>query len=89
MGLVRKFVPMRGLFGNAGDLGSIPGLGRSPGVEKGYPPQYSGLEKSMDCIIHGVTKSQTQLSDFCFDFSFNKVCTFEEMKVAQTLKTRI
>ena len=35
---------------NAGDLGSIPGLGRSPGEGKGYPLQYSGLENSMDCI---------------------------------------
>ena len=46
------------------DLGSIPGLGRSPGEGKGYPLQYSGLENSMDCIVHGVTKSQTQLRDF-------------------------
>ena len=44
---------------NAGDLGSIPGLGRSPGEEKGYPLPYSGLENSIDCIVHGVTKSQT------------------------------
>ena len=51
---------------NAGDLGSIPGLGRSPGEGKGYPLQYSGLENSMDCIVHGVTKSLTQLSDFQF-----------------------
>ena len=49
---------------NAGDLGSIPGLGRSPGEGKGYPLQYSGLENSMDCIVHGVAKNQTQLSDF-------------------------
>ena len=49
---------------NAGDLGSIPGWGRSPGGGKGYTPQYSGLENSMDCIVHGVMKSQTQLSDF-------------------------
>ena len=35
---------------NVGDLGSIPGLGRSPGKGKGYPLQYSGLEMSMDCI---------------------------------------
>ena len=35
---------------NAGDLGSIPGLGRSPGGGKGYPLQYSGLENSIDCI---------------------------------------
>ena len=43
---------------NAGDLGLIPELGRSPGKGKGYPLQYSGLEKSMDCIVRGVTKSQ-------------------------------
>ena len=49
---------------NVGDLGSIPGFGRSPGEGKGYPLQYSGLENYMDCIVHGVTKSQTQLSDF-------------------------
>ena len=51
---------------NAGDLGSIPGLGRSLGKGKGYPLQYSGLEKSMDCIVHGVTKSRTRLSEFNF-----------------------
>ena len=51
---------------NAGDLGSIPGLGRSPGEGNSYPLQYSGLENFMDCIVHGVTKSQTQLSDFHF-----------------------
>ena len=44
---------------NAGDLGSFPGLGKSPGEGKGYPLQYSGLENSMDCIVYGVTKSQT------------------------------
>jgi len=44
---------------NAGDLGSIPGLGRSPGEEKGYPLQFPGLENSMDCIAHGVAKSRT------------------------------
>ena len=42
---------------NTGDLGLIPGLGRSPGEGKGYPLQYSGLENSMDCIVHGVAKS--------------------------------
>ena len=51
---------------NAGDPGSIPGLGRSSGEGIGYPLQYSGLENSMDCIVHGVAKSQTQLSDFQF-----------------------
>ena len=49
---------------NAGDLGSIPGLGRSPGEGKGYPLQCSGLENSMDSTVHGVEKSRTRLSDF-------------------------
>ena len=40
-----------------GDLGLIPGLGRSLAERKGYPLQYSGLEDSMDCICHGVTES--------------------------------
>ena len=51
---------------NVGDLGSIPGLGRSPGEGKGWPLQYSGLESFMDCIVHRVTKSRKQLSDFQF-----------------------
>ena len=51
---------------NAGDLGSIPGLGWSPGEGNSYPLQYSGLENSMDYIGHGVTKSQTWLSHFRF-----------------------
>ena len=42
---------------NVGDLGSIPGLGRSPGEGKGYPLQYSGLENSMNSRVHRVTKS--------------------------------
>ena len=42
---------------NVGDLGSVPGLGRSPGEGKGYPLQYNGLENSMDCVAHGVAKS--------------------------------
>ena len=49
---------------NAGDLGSIPGLGRSLGEGKGYPLQYFGLENSTELIVHKVTKSQTQLSNF-------------------------
>ena len=51
---------------NLGDLCLIPGLGRSPGEGKGYPLQYSVLENSMDCIVHGVTKSWARLSDFTF-----------------------
>ena len=44
---------------NAGDLGLIPELRRAPGEGKGYPFQYSGLKNSKDCIVHGVTESQT------------------------------
>ena len=44
---------------NVGDLGSIPGLGRFPGEGNGNPLQYSCLENSMDCIVHGVAKSPT------------------------------
>ena len=50
----------------AGDLGLIPGLERSSGEGKGYPLQYSGLENSMGCIVHGVPKSWTELCDFHF-----------------------
>ena len=58
---------------NAGDLGSIPGLGRSPGEGKGNPLQYSCQENPMDreawqTTVHGITKSQTRLSDFTFTF---------------------
>ena len=61
---------------NVGDLGSIPGLGRYSGEGNGYPLQFSGLGNSMDCIVHGVTKSWTQLSDFCCDFCFDfKIAT--------------
>ena len=51
----------------------VPSLGWEdlPGEGNDYPLQYSGLENSMDCIVHGVTKSQTRLSDFHFQ-------TFEE-----------
>ena len=53
---------------NAGDLGSIPGLGRSPGIQNGNPLQYSCRENSVDrgawwATIYGATKSWTQLSD--------------------------
>ena len=53
---------------NAGDLGSIPGSGRSPGEGNGYPLQYSHLENFMDrgawgTTVRGVAKSQTSLSD--------------------------
>ena len=51
---------------NVGDLGLVLGLGLFPGEGKGYPLQYSGLENSMDCIAHGVAKSQTRLNDIHF-----------------------
>ena len=51
---------------NVGDLSSTPGLGRSPGEGKGNPLQYSGLKNSMDCLVHGVTKSRTRPSDIHF-----------------------
>ena len=53
---------------NVWDLGSIPGLARFPGEGNIYPLQYSGLKNSMDCIVHGVTKSQTWLSKFQLPF---------------------
>ena len=58
------FLKSRGSAGkesacNTGDLGLIPGLGRSPGQGKSYTLQYSGLENSMDCIVHGIAKSRT------------------------------
>ena len=56
---------------NAGDLGLIPGLGRSLGEGEGYPLQYSDLENSMDCIVLGFAKSRTRLSDFHFSLSLH------------------
>ena len=55
--------------GSAGDMGSIPGLGRLPGEGNGNPLQYSCLENPMDrgawqVIVHGIAKSQTRMSDF-------------------------
>ena len=52
---------------NGGELGSILGLGRSPREGKGYPLQYSGLENSMDCIVHRVPKSWIRLNDFHYN----------------------
>ena len=60
---------------NAGDPGSVSGLGRCPGEGNGNPLQYSCLENPMDCSlpgfsVHGVAKSRTRLSDFTFTFTF-------------------
>ena len=54
---------------NVEDLGWVPGSGRCPGEGKGNPLQYSGLENSMDCIVHGVAESDT-LSDFHFHWDW-------------------
>ena len=51
---------------NVGDLGSMPWLGRCPGEGNSYPLQYSGLENSRDCIVYGVEKSWTRLSNVHF-----------------------
>ena len=56
---------------NAGDLGSVPGLSSCSGEGKGYPLQYSGLENSIDCIVH-VAKSRTWFSNFHFLFNCRK-----------------
>ena len=72
---IRKFKNFLGFPGssagkesacNAGNLGSVSGLGRSPEEGIGYPLQYSGLENSMDCMVRGVAKSRTRLSDLHF-----------------------
>ena len=70
---------------NVVDLGSISGLGRSPGEGNGYQLQYSGLENPMDCIVHWVTKSQTRLSDFHFT-SF-KIDCFDLLVVQGSLRS--
>ena len=59
---------LKNLPASAGDMDSIPGLGRSPGEKNGNPVQYSCLENSMDrgvwpATVHGITKSQIQLSN--------------------------
>ena len=61
---------------NVGDLGSIPGLRRSLGEGKGCPLQNSGLENSMDYIVHGVAKNGTLLSNFHFTLADKNDCVF-------------
>ena len=71
---------------NVGDLDSILGLGRSSGEGEGYPLQYSDLENSMGCIVHGVKKSWIQLSDFHFDFILK---TLEILQESQKKKVTL
>ena len=68
---------------NAGDPGSIPGWGRSPGEGNGNPLQYACLENSMDggawwALVHGVTKSRTRLRDFTHSLTYSYLfpCVF-------------
>ena len=68
---------------NAGDLGSIPELGRSPGEGKGYPLQYAGLENSMDCIVYEVAKRQTRMSDFHFHYAYWALSFFTSLPLSQ------
>ena len=56
---------------------SAAGLERSLGAGKSYPLQYSGLQTSMDCIVHGVTQSWTWLSDFHWDLLWQTPCEVE------------
>ena len=78
---------------NVGNLGLIPGLGKSLGKGKGYPLQYSGLENSMDYRVHEVTKSRTQLSNFHFHFLSIREGMYRMtdciMKTQQLKKTQI
>ena len=62
----------------------MPWSGRFPGEGKGYPFQYSGLENSMDCIAHGVSKSWTGLSDFHFHFLFSSLLLGEQTVFQRT-----
>ena len=61
---------------NARDLGFIPGLGRSPGEEKGYPLQYSDLENSMGCIGHGSQRVRQATKQFSLSLSCTKAFEF-------------
>ena len=71
-----------------GDLGLIPGLGRYGGEGKGYPLQYFGLENSMDCIVHGVAKSWTRLSDFHFTSLANYRLWINEMNHNKVIRDK-
>ena len=71
---------------NARDLCLIPELGRSPGKGKGYPLKYSGLENSMDCIVHGVAKSRILLSDFHFHLGFILFAEFLFLSLWNTIR---
>ena len=83
-GLFNKFSVGKESVCSAGDPGSIPGSGRSPEKGKGYPLQYSGLENAKNCIVQGVAKSRTRLSDF---YSLSPIVIGASL-VAQMVKNR-
>ena len=70
------------------DLGLIPELGRCPGEGKGYPLQYSSLENSRDYTVHGITKNQTQLSDFHFHHDFRNFAYSRPKPISAFLKIK-
>ena len=64
---------------NVGNLSSTPGLGRSPGEGKGYPLQYSSLENSMECKVHGVAKS----GSLCQSMQIKYECSYSLVFLTQ------
>ena len=73
---------------NVGEVGLIPGLGRSPGEANGYPGEKTILAWRKDCIVHGVAKTQTRLSNFHFHFLGQEV-SFQNLvgkKLERTLE---
>ena len=66
---------------NVENLGLIPGLGRFPGEGNSYPLQQSGLENFMDCVVHGVAKSQKRLSDFHFITFITSILQFKNFLI--------
>ena len=74
---------------NAGELGSIPGLGKSPGEGNGYLLQYSGLENSVDWIVHGVTKSRKRPSDFSLSASGDPQSGAGDRQLSRQIKSKV
>ena len=73
---------------NEGDLGSIPGLGRSPGEGKGYPLQYAGLENSMDYIVHELQRVKNDWATFTFTFLNLGYLVFFNLQTTTTTITK-
>ena len=71
---------------SVGDLDSIPGLGRSPGEGNSYPLQYSGLENSMECTVHGVAESDTTERLSLTHGCIRSLCCYSAAKSCSTLQ---